>query len=229
VLHVVALACLALGDPRPLLLARLEVLEGHISIATTAGVTEVRGPQRSQSLTGTVYVELAALARVHVDWDATASFAVTGPATLEWSPANGPNSSLKLRIVECKELHLEVRSGPFALELPGDRRAEVERGAVCVRSVARGTVELFHDAGLPLLLSTRTAEHIVWPPVTLLPGAHLRLIAGRLQPVPAAGSERRVLDLWGREETAAWERARNEPRWSGFSWPWPAPAEAKQR
>ena len=226
-LNVVALACLALGDPRPPAPARLEVLEGRVSIATTAGVTEVRGPQRAQSLAGVVYLEIAPLARVHVDWDATASFGVVGPATLEWTPVGAANTSLKLRVVECGELHLEVRRGPFALELPDDRRAEIERGAVCVRSVARGTIELFHDAGLPLLLSTRTAERIVWPPVTLLPGAHLRLVAGRLQPMPAAGSERRVLDVYGRPEGAAWERARPAERWAAFSWPWPMPGQAQ--
>jgi hypothetical protein len=226
VLNIVLFACVALGDPRPPLPARLEVLEGRVSIATAAGVSEVRGPKRAQTLSGSVFVEIGPLARVHVDWDATASFEVNGPATLEWSPPGSDNASLSLRVVEAQELHLEVRRGPFALALPGDRRAEIERGAVCVRSVAGGTLELFHDAGLPLLLSTRTAERIVWPPVTLLPGAHLRLIEGRLQPVPAAGSERRVLDLYGRAESVAWERTRSAARWSGFSWPWPAPGAA---
>jgi hypothetical protein len=226
VLDLALLACLAIGDPLPALPAHLEVLEGRVHCATGEGVLELRGPERARELTGRAYIEVAPLARARVGWEASASFEVIGPAVLEWTPAATAEQVLRVRVIECDTMHLEVRRGSLELELPGGNRAELDRSAICLRSVGSSEFELRHDAGLPLFVSTQSDERTVWPPLTVLPGARLRLGKPGAAPLAVAGTDRRVIDRYGRG-ARAWESARPSEPWSHFSWPWSEPASAE--
>jgi hypothetical protein len=200
--------------------ARFELLEGRAQVASAAGVSQASGPERPLEIVGSAYVELHVRARARVDWPGAASLEIFGPATLEWGPIASRPGELRLRLFTCDKLFFETRRAPLQIDFTGGWRHDLERGAGCVMARQGGAFELFLIAGNPGFLSAQTSERIVWPERTLLPGARVLLVPGQREPLPRAGSERRVLDLHSRDEREAWERERPAQAWKSRAWPW---------
>lgn len=87
------------------------------------------------------WVEAGALAEVELAWRGLASARVYGPASFQIAREPG------LVLEHAQVLELEVRRGTLALALTGAGSLEVGAGALRVRSLPDGVVELFNRGG----------------------------------------------------------------------------------
>lgn len=216
-LPALILSVLAGSEPPPP--PRIEVLEGRATLTVPSGVCQLLPGDRSPLVAGDTYLEVPGRSRVSVRWRATASLLIHGPATLEWGPGRD-RTLLEWRVSEAAQIHLEVRRGPVLARLPGGWTATYEMGACYLSEGPGGSLDLHHDAGLPVhLVAPHDPEHVV-PPVVVLAGARLRLIPGEREPLPLGSSRSRILEPYGRPTARHPDALVTERPWRGFAWPW---------
>jgi hypothetical protein len=197
----------------------VDVLDGRVELAAESGVLELEGPSAQRDHSGPGYLRAGASSRLSLRWRGAATLDLEGVSSVEWRPSErGHGLSITLERVE--RANLEVRRGPLRLELPGGWLAHIRQGAVFVRELSDGSVELEHVAGAPLLLSRSGARDEVRPPWTVLPGARLRLESEAEGPRTAPGARARVLEVWGRPPEVTRETSAPAKPRSGFAWPW---------
>jgi len=115
------------------------------------------------------------------------------------------------------------------LELPGGWVARAQPCASYLRALPGGGLELHLDAGAPLLLAPPASGPRLRPPLTVLPGARLRLNAGSRLAGAVAATAGRVSAPFARPEDEILERRPSTPPWGGFTWPWSEPAPPPPR
>ena len=145
----------------PLLLAvvvglppvHIDVLAGRADLASPLGIVPLRPGAKPIERNGPGYLELGAISRLNLRWRSVASIELEGAAAIEWRGSQGDEDALSLEVLRLDELSAEVRRGPLRLELPGGWRATLTHGALHVRTLSDGTLELEHIAGAPLLVA----------------------------------------------------------------------------
>jgi hypothetical protein len=215
----------SIGAAEPPPPPRIEVLEGRATLTVPEGIRQLRAGEPAPLIAGETYLELPARARVSVRWRDTASLLIHGPASLEWGPGRDRHR-LEWRVVRAAEIHLEVRRGPVLTRLPGNWTAALEMGASFLTAGPGGSLDLHHDAGLPIHLVAPHAPQRVRPPVVVLAGARVRLIPGEETARPLGSSRSRILEPYGSSGQRAPDAVAAHRPWRGFTWPW-ASSEAR--
>lgn len=200
--------------------ARVEVLEGRAALALSEAVVRLTEHSPEQFLEGPVHMEVSPRSRVRVSWGGLSSLLIDGAAVLEWTPPRNAGEAVDCRFSKVERTHIEVRRGRIALGLPTGWRADVEAGACFLRGITGETVELEHDAGLPISLWAPGPVGAPRPPFTLLAGSQVRLLPGTARPLALAGTWQRVLQPHGRQGFEVLERGERPLPWRGFDWPW---------
>ena len=198
----------------------IDVLDGRADLASPLGVVPLRPGDKSIERSGPGYIEVGALSRLHLRWRGLASLELDGAAALEWRGSEREAEELSLEILRLDALSAEVRRGPLRLELPGGWRATLTHGALHVRTLSNGALELEHIAGAPLLLAPAPTEGRVAPPWTVLPGSKVLLAPAAAAPQASAG--RRPLEQERRDVNGIQPSPSGSP-WASFRWPWCEP------
>lgn len=194
---------------------RVEVLAGRALLAQEGGVRRLIPELGSLPVRGPAYVETGPGSRIVVRWRGAATLHMSGEGAVEWEGSTG---ALAWTLAGVESAHVEVRRGPLAMALPGGWEVELPRGACFLASRPDGSLELRHDAGLPLRLVPPRDAGFAAPPYTVLAGARLALAAGARTPESLAGRRPRVLAPYGLSQEPRGGPGR--PAWSGFAWPW---------
>jgi hypothetical protein len=194
--------------------ARLHVLQGRASLATPSGIDVLPAGGAPVRVAPRGHLELAVLSRAELRWDRVGSLELTGPAALEWRSTSA--SRTEATLLSFQDLHLELRRGPLLLELPGGWRLLAEGGAAAHMALSPSGLDLHHAAGRPLLLLRPSPPDQARPPLTLLPGARVRLSGPDWS---ERGPSGRALDPFRRGDGGV-EGERKVDAWAGFSWPW---------
>jgi hypothetical protein len=155
------------------------------------------------------------------------------PQSVETGTQTWSESSLEWTLFDVAWADLEVRRGEHRLNLPGQWRADVSAGALHLRGLASGPLELRHHAGSPMQLTWCGDAASARPPLTLYSGSTVRLDRPSAAPVDDS-SNARVWDApsWPYREQAespeqVAERTALERRTNRQS-PWPAPEQGAQ-
>jgi hypothetical protein len=146
-----ALCFLSTGGPP---VAR--VLEGEARAALAERVLRLAPKDGGLALAGPGWVELAAGSRLELLWRGLGGATLTGPAALELGRAPG------LAFAHFTHLELEVRRGPFRLELAGAGTLELESGVLRARAVPEG-VELLNRGGAELVVRAGDGRRVRIP------------------------------------------------------------------
>jgi hypothetical protein len=198
---------------------RLELLAGRARMGPAGGdgidLDGAGGTARLREAPAEGWVEMRSSARLRTSFEGQGSAQVEGPARWSWlgAPAKAAasvgNAGRILRLESLAHMALEWRRGPLRLELPGGVRLEISRAALTLRDLGAGSLELHHQAGLPMTVHWPAEQGALRPATKLLAG-------GRL-----------VLDQRARARLPAPQRASSSPTcfappWRGFLWPFEA-------
>jgi hypothetical protein len=212
---------------------RLEVLRGRVVLRQEGQAERLVRPDEEIAWPAKSGLEIGAGAQARLSWAGTASWQVWGPALLEWSPSDSTSSSvtgLRFSVHDLAWADVEIRRGEHRLDLPGHWSAKLESGALHLRSLPAGPMEIRYHAGTPLeLLWSGDADH-VRPPVTVYPGSSLRLE----RPPEGPADQTRGANAWGQPtwpwssttdsradaEQRPWLAERNQRQAQGAA-PWP--------
>lgn len=168
--HLVLCLCLGLGhgvQESSAPVVRMTTGSGRLLAEHTVQTLDARsGAVHLAGASGRV--ESGAAARTELAWRGLASATITGPAAFELGREPG------LVLETCATAEVEVRRGTLALELAGLGSLELAAGAVRVRHLPDGGVELLNRGG-------RTLEFWLGEerPLAVGPGQCLRLAAPR--------------------------------------------------
>ncbi len=195
--------------------ARVELLQGRVVVHQEGRPERLARPQESLDWPAGADLEVGAGAQVRLTWTGTASWHVWGPARIEWTtePAKpGAEEGLRFLVHDLAWADVEIRRGEHRLELPAHWTARLQSGALHLRSLPSGPMEIRYHAGTPLVLLWSGDPEHVRPPVTVYPGSSLRL---------------------ERPPEGAADKTSHAESWNQPSWPWrertDTPEEAHQR
>ena len=208
------LALLQAGASPAATVGRVQVAHGRGSLATPSGVQVLTPGDAIARIAARGHFELSVRGQAQLRWERVGSLDLRGPANVEWSCA--PQGRSEATLLEFQDVHVELRRGPLLLHLPGGWRLLMEGGASHLALSPAG-LDIEHDAGRPLLLLRPAPPDQVRPPVTLLPGARVRLSGAECK---EWGDARRALDSFARADGGVEEERRVNGRWNGFAWPW---------
>lgn len=218
----------------PLLLAacaglppvHIDVLAGRADLASPLGIVPLRPGAKPIERNGPGYLELGAISRLDLRWRGVASLELEGAGALEWRGSQGDEDALSLEVLRLDKLSVEVRRGPLRLELPGGWRATLTHGALHVRTLSDGTLELEHIAGAPLLVAPGPVDGRTSPPWTVLAGS--KVLLAPASDAPQAASGRKPLAQERRDTSWAQPATCGAP-WTSFQWPWSEPVVASAK
>jgi hypothetical protein len=204
----------------------IDVLAGRAELASPLGIVPLRSGEKPLERHGPGYIEVAALSRLNLRWRGITSLELDGASALEWRGSARDEDGLTLEVLRMDRLSAEVRRGPLRLELPGGWRATLTHGALHVRTLSNGALELEHIAGAPLLLAAAPVEGRLSPPWTVLAGSKVLLEPSAEQPRSSAGRK----PLAQERRDLAWAQpATHGTPWTSFRWPWSEPVVADSK
>ena len=159
--------------------ARLEVQRGRVVLLNDGRAERTLRSGESETTGGSSHLEIGTGSEVRLSWPGMASLHIWGPSSLRWfaSPAKTAEGvgSLKWSITDLAWCDLEVRRGDHELQLPGDWTAQIKPGAVYLRGLPAGPVEMRLHAGEPIRLDWSGDASRARPPVMVNPGSSVRL------------------------------------------------------
>ena len=143
----------------------LRVVTGRAELATADGVRTLTPSSGAVELSDPTYAEAGALSELELRWSGVASAEIEGPAALEVGPGE------RLHLVRFHRAEVEVRRGSLTLLVGEACVLELSGGAVSLRELPEGGLELRNRGGraLRVRLSGSSRER------TLEPGETVRL------------------------------------------------------
>lgn len=216
--------------------AHLEVHRGRVVLLNGGQGERTLRTGDAHVATGSTHIEVGTGAEVRLSWPGTASLHVWGPSSVQWQveappagSAAGTAPTLKWLVQDLAWCDLEVRRGKHELSLPGSWTAQVAPGAVYLRGLPSGPVELRLHAGEPVRLDWSGDASQARPPVLVNPGSSVRLE----RPTAAPADKSSQAKAWGRDAEwpyrSAADTARQRAERQSLSQrtqrqdPWPAP------
>ncbi len=216
--------------------AHLEVHRGRVVMLSGGQGERTLRTGDAHVATGATHIEVGTGAEVRLSWPGSASLHVWGPSSVQWQveapPAGSPAGTaptLKWSVQELAWCDLEVRRGKHKLSLPGSWTAQVGPGAVYLRGLPSGPVELRLHAGEAVRLDWSGEASQARPPVLVNPGSSVRLE----RPTAAPADKSSQAKAWDR--SAEWpyrsaaDTARQRAERQSLAQrtqrqdPWPAP------
>lgn len=122
----------------------LEVLSGHVTVATPAGLETLFGAGKQRLLPERGHLRFGAMSEAELGWMGKGSLRVQGPAAVEWTGA--PFGGETLGLLEFARVQLEVRVGKLGIRLPGEVLLVAEHGAFELLSRSTGAYGV-HNLG----------------------------------------------------------------------------------
>ncbi len=133
--------------------AEVVVRSGRVRLVVGREVVSLTGRDPARAFRRPVHLELGPRAEVEVVWRGLASLRVRGPASFGIEPGTDPLAP-RAGFFFFRTLEVEVRRGAPRLTLPRGWSLAPGRGALGVRELADGRLELVHHGGEPARLAS---------------------------------------------------------------------------
>ena len=152
----------------------LRVRRGRIRLALGREITSRSERDPVLEIEGPCHFEVGPRSEVELAWRGAASLRVRGAASFGIQPRDEP--SPRIAFLHLESLEIEVRRGAPRLVLPEDWTLVVPGGAVTVRELPAGDLEVKNHGGAAVAVESRTERSGDWPD-EVPPGARIRLPA----------------------------------------------------
>lgn len=152
----------------------IRCLRGHARLAEDEAVHWLTQRSEPRRVANVALLSCGPTAELELVWGGRASVRSAGASAFAWAPP-AADERPRLLALKVSSLDLEVRRGPWVLELPEGWELSLSRAVLNVRREAGGELRIAHRGGEPIEIASAIGGDERTAPRRLLSGEHVRL------------------------------------------------------